>query len=196
MYGDISWRVAERKKFFKLKDLSERCSEALETRGYEVSYVHHTRLKEAIVGRFPGIREETGGKNVLFVFPDSVQDIMKAAIAGTAASDSWIRAKAAAILRLEIEEEPLRNFSGEFEDNCQEKIIPPALTFLVFSNSVNRDSTASYVFAAPPDTRCRGHTELFWDDPKTTPSPQPPAQEAGPRAERLDTLRSQAEVPE
>lgn len=124
------WGVAEGKKSFRQKDSRERLSEALEKRGFEASHVHHTRLKEAIIGRFPGIREETDGKNVLFVFPDSVQDIMKAAIAGTAEGDSWIVAKAAAMLRCKIEEGPLWNFSGEFEDKCQE-IIPLALTFFL-----------------------------------------------------------------
>ena len=98
MYGEINLGVAEGKKYFKLKDLRERLEEALEKRGYEASYVHHTRLKEAIIGRFPGIREETDGKNVLFVFPDSMKDIMKATNTGIAECDSWILAKAAAIV--------------------------------------------------------------------------------------------------
>ena len=114
MYGQINLGVAEGKKYFKLKDLRKRLEEALKKRVYGISYVHQTRLKEAIIGRFPGTREETDGKNVLFVFPDSMKDIMKAANTGTAESDSWILAKAAAIVRREIGNGALWNFSGQY----------------------------------------------------------------------------------
>ena len=101
----------------------------MKKRGYEASYVHHTKLKEAIIARFPGIREETDGKSILFVFPESMKNIMKATSIDTEESDSWIIAKAAAIIQREIEEGLLRNFNGEFQDNCQENTIPQTLSF-------------------------------------------------------------------
>ena len=68
----------------------------MKKRGYEASYVHHTRLKEAIIARFPGIREETDGKIILFVFLESMKNIMKATSIDTEESYSWIIAKPAA----------------------------------------------------------------------------------------------------
>eukprot|EP00745_Piridium_sociabile_P022178 TRINITY_DN34414_c0_g1_i3.p3 TRINITY_DN34414_c0_g1~~TRINITY_DN34414_c0_g1_i3.p3 ORF type:complete len:107 (-),score=18.04 TRINITY_DN34414_c0_g1_i3:1156-1476(-) len=87
--------------FFKLSELRSLYTDRLQSLGVH-QIVNHTRFKEMILSHFPGAQEQRKGTNVIIVFEQGMQDILRQAMADNFDEDASVLAKAARIVRDDI----------------------------------------------------------------------------------------------
>ncbi len=102
--------------------------------------MHTTRLKHRLLARFPDMRAQSKGRDVLLVFDEDVGYALSKAFEQNSENDAVHVARAAQIVCGRIFEP--NAFSGTFEKNCQEKSVPPlllALVRMILESSSNKD---------------------------------------------------------
>ena len=140
--SQIDEDISEGRKFFPLKDIHQEVIRKDRQYGYERE-MNRTRLKDAVLQRFPVLKEETGFRNkILLVTKDSMKDVMSSCIAiNTENIYSSILTKAALICRKEMKRfwnEENHAFHVEqqgYKERCQQDSVPLALKFMIGKNT-------------------------------------------------------------
>ncbi len=110
--------------------------------------VNKVRFKEKILSYFHEAQAQSDGKNILLIFQQGMQQILKHALNTDYESDAMILAKAARIIRKDIFNSHGFRFSGSFPPGCQQESVPVNLKYLssMLLNGLNlkdQDSTDS-----------------------------------------------------
>ena len=93
--------------------------------------VNRGRFREKIMEYFPYAEELSDGKNMILVFQQRIQEMLKEAQKQDFEEDTMVLAKAAKIIRKEIISYTRFTFSGTFPSDCQQKSVPAYLKILV-----------------------------------------------------------------
>ncbi|KAG0714919.1 hypothetical protein GWK47_013185 [Chionoecetes opilio] len=95
------------------------------------SEINKGRFKEQVLNHFPHGQEQSAGKEVILVFEQGMQGMLKQAFKLDFEGDALILAKAARIVRNEIFSSSGFNFDGAFPSDCQQKTVPTQLKSLI-----------------------------------------------------------------
>ena len=116
---------------FRLADLMKMYTNRLEQMGVILTNrPNSTRLKEKILQMVPGLRAHSEGKSILIMFEEDIGQGIKRACDQNLESDAIVLAKAAEIVRRDMFDMKY-NFSGTFQEKCQEDSVPEKLKALV-----------------------------------------------------------------
>lgn len=118
--------------FFKLTDLHSLYETLLKEPGTDIM-VHKTGLKNKIVWHFNGqIQEQSDGKYTILALQEGMRNLMKEALAErNYQAEALALSKAARNIRNDAFKEPLFDFAGEFEADCQSASVPANLKCLI-----------------------------------------------------------------
>ena len=95
----------------------------------EINKVH---FKKRVLNYFPNAQEQNDGKNVVLVFEQGMQQMLKTSVeCSNHQEDALILMKAAKIVRIEIFSSYGFNFDGSFLCGCQQQSVPTSLKMLV-----------------------------------------------------------------
>ena len=106
-------------------------------------------FKERVLNYFPNAQEQNDGKNVILVFEQGMQHMLKTSVeCSSHQQDALILMKAAKIVRNEIFSSHRFEFDGSFPHDCQQESVPTNLKMLVNlllrgGNITDQDSTES-----------------------------------------------------
>ena len=115
---------------FKLADMAQLYTMRLQQLGVtSEKRMHSTRLKQRLLERFPDMRAQSKGRDVLLVFNEDIGYALDKACEQDSVSDVVHLARAAQIVRRHMFDH--YPFTGSFEGNCQEKSVPHLLLALV-----------------------------------------------------------------
>ena len=92
--------------------------------------VNKVRFKEKILSHFHEAQAQSDGKNILLIFQQGMQQILKHVLNTDYESDAMILAKAARIIRKDIFNFHGFHFSGSFPPGCQQESVPINLKYL------------------------------------------------------------------
>ena len=117
--------------------------------------VNRGRFREKVMEYFPYAEELSDGKNMILVFQQRIQEMLKETRTQDFEEETMILAKAAKIIRKEITNCTKFTFAGSFPSNCQEKSIPVHLKTLVsmllngtdVRDQISEDSQATLTIA-------------------------------------------------
>ena len=116
---------------FKLSEMHSLYIDRLQDLGVQKS-INKTRLKNNLLEHFPESQELQEGKSTVIVFREGVKNMLKDALKKRDfKEDALILAKAASIVRKDIFSHDGFQFSGSFQQNCQEDSLPSSLKSLV-----------------------------------------------------------------
>ena len=93
--------------------------------------VNKVRFKEKILSHFHEAQAQNDGKNILLIFQQGMQQILKHALNTDYEGDAMILAKAASIIRKNIFDSLGFHFSGSFPPGCQQESVPINLKYLL-----------------------------------------------------------------
>ncbi len=110
--------------------------------------VNKVRFKERVLLHFPNAQEQNDGKNVILVFDQGLQQILKKSMESDSQEDMFILMKAARIVRNDIFSFNGFNFNASFPQACQKGSLPMTLKLLVTmllrgADIVDQDSSDS-----------------------------------------------------
>ena len=130
-----NWHRSCHKKFeegtfcFKFADLCHLFEKHLKEFGIDTE-VYKVRFKEKILSYFHEAQAQSDGKNILLIFQQGMQQILKHVLNTDYESDAMILAKAARIIRKDIFNFHGFHFSGSFPPGCQQESVPINLKYL------------------------------------------------------------------
>ena len=114
---------------FKFADLCHLFEKRLKEFGIDTE-VKKVRFKEKILSHFHEAQAQSDGKNILLIFQQGMQQILKHVLNTEYESDAMILAKAARIIRKDIFHFHGFHFSGSFPPGCQQESVPINLKYL------------------------------------------------------------------
>ena len=129
----IECAIEEGTYLFKVKELRDMYQNRLKDIGYDFE-VNKNAFKESILRHFEeyGLQEQSNNKNMIFVFPEGMQQLLKDAFKNRDyRSEALLFSKVAKICRNELFQEENAFFDGSFPEDCQQKLLP--LTKLLIS---------------------------------------------------------------
>ena len=116
----------------KLADLVKMYIARLEQLGVSVAgRIHSTELKNRLLIQFPDMQAHKRGRDVYLAFQDDIALALDKAYNTNFDDEAIILAKAANIIRRDINQKGESPFSGEFGSMCQELSVPQSLAALV-----------------------------------------------------------------
>ena len=115
---------------FKLSDLIHLYNNRLTQLGIASPSIHSTRLKDRILANFPELHAFKEGRDVLSTSTSHIGAVVRKACETDADDDAIILARAARIIRKEIQSTSSQ-FNGSFSENCQAEALPPSLVTLI-----------------------------------------------------------------
>jgi hypothetical protein len=132
LIAHITTSVETGEYMFQLKDLFNLYVERLKSFDIHKD-VNKTRLKQQILDHFKqDLQEQHIGKNVVLVFKEGMEKILKNALKERDFSEEVrVLAKAATIVRQDMFDHKGFQFSGTFEASCQEDSVPCTLKSLI-----------------------------------------------------------------
>lgn len=116
--------------YFKLSSLRELYENRLLDLGIRKE-INKVRFKEQVLKHFPHAQEQSDGKNVILVFEQGMQEMLKQALKCDYEEDALILAKAAKIVRGDIFDSNGFKFNASFPSECQQDSVPTYLKSLV-----------------------------------------------------------------
>ena len=116
--------------YFRFAELLQLYEHRLQQLGLTIE-VNKPRFKEQVLKYFPEAQAQSEGKNVVLVFPQGMQRLIKDALKKDYEGDASILVKAAKICREDIFETEKFRFDGTFPPSCQENSVPTTLKMLV-----------------------------------------------------------------
>ena len=116
--------------YFKLSSLREMCEHRLLDPGIGKE-INKARFRDQVLKHFPHAQEQSDGKNVILVFEQGMQEILKQALQCDFEEDALILAKAAKLVRGDIFESNGFKFNASFPSECQKDSVPTYLKSLV-----------------------------------------------------------------
>jgi len=123
---------SEQPLVLKLADLVKMYLARMEQLGLTASgRIHSTKLKNRILVHFPDMQAHKQGRDVYLAFQDDIALAMNKAYNTNYDDEAIILAKAANIVRRDINRKGESQFSGEFTSMCQELSVPQSLSTLV-----------------------------------------------------------------
>lgn len=136
--SQIDEDLSEGRTCFPLMEIHQELTRRDKQYGYERE-CNRTRLKLAILQRFPILKEESGSRSeVMLVTKESMKNVVSSCLAfSSKSSDSCTLAKSALICRREMKRfwaEENNTFLVEehgFRERCQQDSIPHALKFMI-----------------------------------------------------------------
>ena len=108
---------------FKFADLRHLYENRLKKLGIDTE-VNKVCFKEKILSHFHEAQAQNDGKNILLIFQQGMQQILKHALNTDYEGDAMILAKAASIIRKNIFDSLGFHFSGSFPPGCQQESVP------------------------------------------------------------------------
>lgn len=115
---------------FKLADMAQLYRSRLQQLGViSETRMHTTRLKQKLLARFPDMRAHSKGRDILLAFDEDVGHAINKACEYDDDDDAILLARATQIVRRNMFDS--NPFTGSFNENCQEKSVPPLLIALV-----------------------------------------------------------------
>lgn len=114
----------------KLADLTKMYSTRLKDYGLVSGRAHSGRLKNRLLAHFPALQAHTSGRDVLLTFTDGLNSALKEAYTDNWDDEGVHLAKAARIVRRDLFQFKSQ-FSGSFDECCQENSIPETLLALI-----------------------------------------------------------------
>jgi len=131
LFAYIESSVEEGIFFFKLSELRSLYENRLANFGI-FREINRACFREQILSHFPEAQTQSDGKNVLLVFDQGMQQLLKQSSGATNyEDDALILSKAAKIVRKAILESSSFEFDGSFPPNCQQNSVPTNLKCLV-----------------------------------------------------------------
>lgn len=133
---------------FKLAGLHHLYEQHLKEFGIDIIEVNKVCFKDKILSHFNEAQVQNDGKNVIIIFQQGMQQVLKNALSTDGESDAMILAKAANIIRKDIFNSNGFHFDGSFPHGCQQESVPFNLKCLVSMllngpNLQDQDSTDS-----------------------------------------------------
>ena len=116
--------------YFELSSLREMYENRLLDLGIRKE-INKVRFKDKVLKHFPHAQEHNDGKNVILVFEQGMQEMLKQALQCDFEEDALILAKAANIARGDIFESNGFKFNASFPSECQKVSVPTYLKSLV-----------------------------------------------------------------
>lgn len=114
---------------FKLTDIAQLYKTRLEQLGVTVDKrIHTTRLKERLLTELPHLKAHSEGRDTLLSFEKDIGPALMIACHND--HDAVHLMRAAQVVRKEIFDSII-SFDGSFQENCQQKAVPPSLLALV-----------------------------------------------------------------
>ena len=130
---DIESSLEDGTNSFKLKDLHHSYEQSLRKQGFD-STINRTDLKEKLLSHFGdmGLQEQMVGRDVILVFPECIQQILKENIQNQDSQEETLMfAKVAKICRTELFSQSPSNFPGKFTAQCQQNSVPSSIKLLM-----------------------------------------------------------------
>ena len=93
--------------------------------------INKVQFKDKVMKHFPHAQEHSDGYNVILVFEQGMQEMLKQALPCDFEEDALILAKAAKIVRGDIFESNGFKFNALFPSECQKESVPTYLKSLV-----------------------------------------------------------------
>lgn len=115
---------------FKLADLRHLFEKRLKEFGIH-SEVNKVRFKEKVLSHFHEAQAQNDGKNIILVFKQGMQQMLKSALSTDCESDAMILARAASIIRKDMFNYNGFHFRGSFPPRCQQESVPFNFKYLL-----------------------------------------------------------------
>ena len=127
----VETSVEEGMLCFKLSELRFLYQSRLNNFGISKE-INKVRFKELLLSHFPDAQAQNDGKNILLIFKQEMQKMLKQAFQQRVENDALILSKAAKIIRDDIFNfQGLFKFSGSLPSGCQQNSLPTNLKYLV-----------------------------------------------------------------